>query len=325
MKSVMKKRLRGTKKFRTRLDSDGEPEDLELEAHYMYMAIQEVILVADEDTRPIFEKEPLEKELEKHCISLELSLQQSQEKIKNEKLWKNHDAPLIFDLNKKYIEINDLNAQLQDKNIAIIELKKLIEKMKGKSVDTMFSNSIVKPLVMGKPSPFLNSLERNDFLKSMSVPRTNVNKDLSKPVTPYILLEKQKETQVIPTTRVNKPQLRSNRMKDRGQFLKELRDNIFSESDNEDANEHIKKVLEIVDLFHIPDVTENQIMLRVFSMSLTGAANRWLRNKPVGLIDTWETIKRKFLSKYCPPSRTAKKMEEIDNFQPEPDETLCGN
>ncbi|GKB44009.1 hypothetical protein Tco_0888951, partial [Tanacetum coccineum] len=39
----------------------------------------------------------------------------------------------------------------------------------------------------------------------------------------------------------------------KGQFLKELRDNTFSGEDNEDANEHIKKVLEIVDLFHIPE------------------------------------------------------------------------
>ncbi|GKA41960.1 hypothetical protein Tco_0734620 [Tanacetum coccineum] len=29
-----------------------------------------------------------------------------------------------------------------------------------------------------------------------------------------------------------------------------------------------------------------------------------------------------FLNKYCPPGRTAKKMEEINNFQQEPDETL---
>ncbi|GKF54330.1 hypothetical protein Tco_0161240, partial [Tanacetum coccineum] len=36
----------------------------------------------------------------------------------------------------------------------------------------------------------------------------------------------------------------------KGQFLKELRENTFSSSDNEDANEHIEKVLEIVDLFH---------------------------------------------------------------------------
>ncbi|GJU76587.1 hypothetical protein Tco_1273657 [Tanacetum coccineum] len=39
----------------------------------------------------------------------------------------------------------------------------------------------------------------------------------------------------------------------KGQYLKELRENTFSGSEHEDANEHIEKVLEIVDLFHIPE------------------------------------------------------------------------
>ncbi|GJU16953.1 hypothetical protein Tco_1144919 [Tanacetum coccineum] len=108
----------------------------------------------------------------------------------------------------------------------------------------------------------------------------------------------------------------------KGQFLKELRTNTFSGSDHEDANEHIEKVLEIMDLFHIPNITIDQVMLRAFPMSLTGAASRWLRNKPSGLITTWEDLKIKFLCKYCPPARTAKKMEEINNFQQEPDESL---
>ncbi|GJZ77040.1 reverse transcriptase domain-containing protein [Tanacetum coccineum] len=30
----------------------------------------------------------------------------------------------------------------------------------------------------------------------------------------------------------------------------------------------------------------------------------------------------KFLNKYCPPARTAKKMEEINNFQQQPNESL---
>ncbi|GKG41204.1 hypothetical protein Tco_0470416 [Tanacetum coccineum] len=51
----------------------------------------------------------------------------------------------------------------------------------------------------------------------------------------------------------------------KGQFLKELRTNTFSGSDHEDANEHIEKVLEIVDLFHIPNVTIDQVMLSVTS------------------------------------------------------------
>ncbi|GJY43427.1 retrovirus-related pol polyprotein from transposon TNT 1-94 [Tanacetum coccineum] len=63
-------------------------------------------------------------------------------------------------------------------------------------------------------------------------------------------------------------------------------------------------------------------MLRAFPMSLTGAASHWLRNKPTGSITTWDGLKIKFLNKYCPPARTAKKMEEINNFQQEPDENL---
>ncbi|GKC59381.1 hypothetical protein Tco_1086979 [Tanacetum coccineum] len=108
----------------------------------------------------------------------------------------------------------------------------------------------------------------------------------------------------------------------KGEFLKELRDNTFNGSDHEDANEHIEKVLEIADLFHIPNITQDKMMLRAFPMSLTGAASRWLRNKPPGSITAWEDHKTKFLSKYCPPVRTANKMEEINNFQQEPDETL---
>ncbi|GKE34317.1 retrovirus-related pol polyprotein from transposon TNT 1-94 [Tanacetum coccineum] len=105
-------------------------------------------------------------------------------------------------------------------------------------------------------------------------------------------------------------------------FLKELLDNTFSGSKHKAANEHIEKVLEIVDLFHIPNITQDQIMLRAFPVSLTRAASRWLRNQPSGLITTRESLKLNFLNKYFPPARTAKKMEEINNFQQEPDEIL---
>ncbi|GJV88313.1 hypothetical protein Tco_1532251 [Tanacetum coccineum] len=69
----------------------------------------------------------------------------------------------------------------------------------------------------------------------------------------------------------------------KGKFLKELRESTFSGSEHEDANEHIKKVLEIIVLFHILDVTQDQIMLRAFPMSLTRAASRWLINEPLDM------------------------------------------
>nr|GEZ29735.1 hypothetical protein [Tanacetum cinerariifolium] len=90
-----------------------------------------------------------------------------------------------------------LKAQLQDMNIAISELKKLIEKGKGKSVETKFdkpsvvrqpnAQRIPKPSVLGKSAPFSNSLERRYFPKTKSVPKTNVSEGLSKPVTALTL------------------------------------------------------------------------------------------------------------------------------------------
>ncbi|GKA66497.1 hypothetical protein Tco_0766305 [Tanacetum coccineum] len=83
---------------------------------------------------------------------------------------------------------------------------------------------------------------------------------------------------------VARPKIKNNdNFELKGQFLKELRTNTFSSSDHKDANEHIEKVLEIVDLFHILNITIDQVMLRAFPMSLTGAASRWLRNELTGL------------------------------------------
>nr|GEY92542.1 hypothetical protein [Tanacetum cinerariifolium] len=44
---------------------------------------------------------------------------------------------------EQYFEIQDLKAQLQDKNIAISELKKLVEKCKGKLLETKFDKQSV--------------------------------------------------------------------------------------------------------------------------------------------------------------------------------------
>ncbi|GKE81326.1 hypothetical protein Tco_1551326 [Tanacetum coccineum] len=84
----------------------------------------------------------------------------------------------------------------------------------------------------------------------------------------------------------------------KGQFLKELLTNTFSGSDHEDANKHIEKVLEIVNLFHILNIT----ILRAFPMSLNEAVSCGLRNEPTGSITTWDGLKTKFLNKYCPPA-----------------------
>ncbi|GJX61148.1 mitochondrial proton/calcium exchanger protein-like protein isoform X1 [Tanacetum coccineum] len=162
------------------------------------------------------------------------------------------------------------------------------------------------------------------------------------------------------------------------QFLKELRDNTFSDSNHEDANEHIEKVLEIVDLFHVPNITQDQIMLRAFPISVAFSfpaagtkrkAGIWVlrsdceyQNCPLRSDDKIRyanlfpmdmndfdvilgmdsgvegvILCLRVLSLRCllvkgaygcilagcyTPARTSKKIEDIINFQQEPDETI---
>ncbi|GKA44643.1 ribonuclease H-like domain-containing protein [Tanacetum coccineum] len=93
-------------------------------------------------------------------------------------------------------------------------------------------------------------------------------------------------------------------------------------TDDEDAYEHVRTVLEIVDLFHFPGVTHDAIMLRVFPITLKGRALRWKNRLPAGTITTWDLLKKEFIWRYCHPFITAKKLEEIRNFKQERDETL---
>ncbi|GJZ01926.1 integrase, catalytic region, zinc finger, CCHC-type containing protein [Tanacetum coccineum] len=151
--------------------------------------------------------------LEKHSISLELALQQCQEQMKNDTVCKEKASNVFLKEHEQYFKIQDLKAQLQDKNIAISELKKLIKKCKGKSVETKFDKPFVvrqpnaqripKPSVLGKLTPFSDSLERKSFSKTKSVPKTNVSEGLSKPVTIQILT--QTTRQAVKNTNVIKP------------------------------------------------------------------------------------------------------------------------
>nr|GEW11974.1 hypothetical protein [Tanacetum cinerariifolium] len=89
-----------------------------------------------------------------------------------------------------YTELDeDLKAQLQDKGIVISELKKLIEKLKGKSVDTKMYKLHTEP-TQARTSQLPQDSRKTNKRVSFS-------------------------TGVIPTTNVSRPQLQSNPMEDR--------------------------------------------------------------------------------------------------------------
>ncbi|GJS54250.1 hypothetical protein Tco_0627612 [Tanacetum coccineum] len=144
--------------------------------------------------------------LKNHSISLELALQQCKEQMKNNSVCKENGSNVFRKEREQYHEIQDLKAQMQDKNIAISELKKLIEKCKGKSVETQFdkpsvvrqpnAQRIPKPSVLGKPTPFSNSPEMRSFQTKQSVNKTNVSDGLFKQVTQQNLPQNRKQAEI---------------------------------------------------------------------------------------------------------------------------------
>ncbi|GJR30099.1 hypothetical protein Tco_1106331 [Tanacetum coccineum] len=77
-------------------------------------------------------------QLEKHCISLEISMQQKEESFQSNKPCKNQDAPEFCE----FFEINDLKAQLQAKTTLICNLKNQIKSVKEASNEAKVKHDI---------------------------------------------------------------------------------------------------------------------------------------------------------------------------------------
>ncbi|GJW08279.1 hypothetical protein Tco_1570702 [Tanacetum coccineum] len=90
-----------------------------------------------------------------------------------------------------------------------------------------------------------------------------------------------------------KPKIKGNvNFEIKSQFMRELKEDTFSGNKNDNAYEHVERVLDIVSLFNILGVSHDAVMLRAF------------------------------IQRYYPLSRTGKQLEEIRNFKQEGDETL---
>ncbi|GJT40794.1 hypothetical protein Tco_0940659 [Tanacetum coccineum] len=100
---------------------------------------------------------------------------------------------------------------------------------------------------------------------------------------------------------VVKPEIKDNvNFEIKSQFMQELREDTFSRNKNEDAHDHMDRVLNIVSLFNIPGVSQDAVLLRVFSFTLTGSAKRWVVRLTSGAINTWDLLKKAFIQRMTP-------------------------
>ncbi|GKE33397.1 putative reverse transcriptase domain-containing protein, partial [Tanacetum coccineum] len=72
-----------------------------------------------------------------------------------------------------------------------------------------------------------------------------------------------------------------------------------------------------------PEIRGNvNFEIKIFPFTLTRAAKRWVDRLAPRTINTWDLLKKAFIQRYCPPSMTAKQLEDIHNLKQEGDESL---
>ena len=91
---------------------------------------------------------------------------------------------------------------------------------------------------------------------------------------------------------------------------------------SEDPNTTLTSFLEVCDNVKYNGVTEEAIRLRLFPLSLSDRAKQWLTSEPPNSIISWADLVHKFLTKYCPPAKTAQMRIEINNFAQKDSENL---
>ncbi|GJY31510.1 hypothetical protein Tco_0415005 [Tanacetum coccineum] len=123
--------------------------------------------------------------LEKHSISLELSLQHCKEQMKNNPVCKENASNVFRKEREQYHEIQDLKTQLQDKNIAITS-------------KTVRNTNVLKPGMYQIDT-------RTTQTRAPQLPQTSRN------TNPYMSTS----IRVIHRTSVSRPQLKSTQVKDK--------------------------------------------------------------------------------------------------------------
>ena len=90
----------------------------------------------------------------------------------------------------------------------------------------------------------------------------------------------------------------------------------------DDPNLHLSLFVQYADTVKANGVNPEAIRLRLFPFSLRDRARAWLQSLPSNSITTWDELKKVFLARYFPPSKTAMLRGQINRFTQKEDESL---
>ncbi|XP_074298866.1 uncharacterized protein LOC141629829 [Silene latifolia] len=89
----------------------------------------------------------------------------------------------------------------------------------------------------------------------------------------------------------------------------------FSGMSIEDPNKHLSDFHIVCTGMKPPAITDEQLKLRAFPFTLKDNARDWLNYLSPGSITTWVGMKKAFLEKYFPPSRSSQLKRAISNVE----------
>jgi hypothetical protein len=89
----------------------------------------------------------------------------------------------------------------------------------------------------------------------------------------------------------------------------------FSGCSNEDITSHLNTFIELCDIQNKKDVDNDIVKLKVFPFSLRDRAIVWFSSLPRNSIDSWDTCKDAFITKFFPPAKIISLRTQIMNFK----------
>ena len=125
-----------------------------------------------------------------------------------------------------------------------------------------------------------------------------------------------------PSSSIVNPAITTNNFELKPSLLQLVQQNQFAGLATENPNQHLKAFIQLADTLKANGATSEAIRLRLFPFSLRGKAHDWLDSLPANSITTWEDLRRVFLARYFPPSKTAILRNLITRFTQNQGESL---
>ncbi|CAJ2646738.1 unnamed protein product [Trifolium pratense] len=125
-----------------------------------------------------------------------------------------------------------------------------------------------------------------------------------------------------PHNSIAAPAIEANNFELKPSLLSAVQQNQFSGNPTDDPNLHLSIFLQYADTVKANGVSPEAIRLRLFPFSLRDKARAWLQSLPSNSVATWDELKKVFLARYFPPSKTAMLRAQINGFRQRDNESL---